>query len=228
MGYWPLDEVGKGNMTEDKSGAGNDGILKGKADLVDGIKGKALRFDGVSGWVDCGSDVSLQQNGPITCMFWFSPLTEIKAGLARWNLVYYANGPMFRTEDTGQILAWMDGHLGQGKVSFGVSSERDNWPVGEWFHLACVYERDVAFIFYINGVKDGRTFAKGDIEPRSGTLGIGGSDWGAFSHAIIDEVKYYDKALSAYDIAREFKFRGGEAVEPQDKLASTWGGMKSK
>ena len=225
IGYWPLDDIGKNNEIEDKSESGNHGILKGGAELVDGIKDKAIAFDGVSGWVDCGDDMSLQPPGPMTCMFWFNTLTEIKAGLPRWNLVYFAFGPMFRTLDDGKIQTWLD--LSGDPPNSVVISKRNNWPVDEWFHLACVYERDVALIYYVNGAEDGRKIAKNDIKgPRAGFFGIGGVDWGAYCHAIFDEVKFYDEALSAGDISREFRLKGGEAVEAQDKLTSTWGEIR--
>ena len=178
VGYWPMDE-GEGVDVADASGTGNDGIIKGKVDWVDGVKGKALEFDGVSGWLDCGNDASLQLEGPITCMFWLNPLTEIEAGLPRWNLVYFAYGPMFRTLDGGQILTWLDWQ--SGAAGTGVTSKRNNWPVGEWFHLACVYEKDAALIFYINGDEDGQKLAVGEIKkPRAGFFGIGGIDFWTF------------------------------------------------
>ena len=224
VGYWPMDE-GEGTEVVDASGTGNDGTLKGGTDWVDGVVGKAVEFDGASGWLDCGNDVSLQVVGPMTCMFWFSPLTEIKAGLPRWNLVYFAYGPMFRTLDDGKIQTWMD--LSGEPPNSVVISAQNSWPVDEWVHMACVYERDVALIYYINGEEEGRKIAKNDIKtPRAGFFGIGGVDWGAYCHAIFDEVKYYDEALTAQQIRQEYK--AVTAVEHQDKLTSTWGEIKDR
>ena len=225
VGYWPLEEIGAGNKVEDKSGSGNDGVLKGTAKVVKGKVGNAFEFDGVSGWVDCGDDASLQPLGPMTCMFWFTPLTEIKAGLPRWNLVYFAYGPMFRTLDDGTIQTWMD--LSGDPPNSVVISAQNSWPVGEWVHMACVYERDLALIYYINGEEEGRKIAKNDIKtPRAGFFGIGGVDWGAYCHAIFDEVKYYDEALTAQQISQEY--RAVTAVEHQDKLTSRWGEIKGR
>ena len=41
VGYWPLEEICGGNSFEDASGTGNDGLLNGGAEAVDGIDGMA-------------------------------------------------------------------------------------------------------------------------------------------------------------------------------------------
>ena len=229
IGYWPMDE-GEGTEVRDASGFGNHGTIKGMADWVDGVKGKAISFSKVGGqearkvaMVDCGNGASLQLPGPMTCMFWISPLAEVQAGSQRWNLIYYNGGPMFKTTPDGTIEAWVKGP-GDAETTSAIS-ETDTWLVGQWYHLAVVYERDVALILYVNGEGHDTTAAKGDIHDRTGKFTIGGADWGAWCNAIMDEVKYYDRALSDWEVLREFNLE--EAVEPQDKLTSVWSAVKT-
>ena len=134
---------------------------------------------------------------------------------------------MFRTVDDGTILTWVTGP-GEA-VNTGIKSKRNSWPEEEWYHLACVYDRaNETFVYYVNAEEQGRKNAKGAIPPQSKPpFGIGGRP-SFYSHAVMDEVKYYDEAVTAKDIAREYRLKGGEAVEPQRKLTSMWGSMKAE
>ena len=87
VGHWPLEEIGADNKVEDKSRSGNHGTLEGTAKVVKGKVGNAFEFDGDTGYVDCGTGGSLALPGAMTCMFWFTPLTKIEAGLPRWTVL---------------------------------------------------------------------------------------------------------------------------------------------
>src|SRR4030066_520116 len=58
LGAWLLDE-GKGNITADASGNGNDGTLMGSPNWVAGWSGNALEFNGSSTYVNCGNAEAL-------------------------------------------------------------------------------------------------------------------------------------------------------------------------
>ena len=217
VGYWPMDE-GQGNEVEDKGNAGNDGTIAGTPKWVDGVLGKALEFDGLS-WVDCGSDESLKLPGPMTCTFWMKPTKDLKAGMPKMNLVHFAHtGPMFRVLDNGKIRTWSFAMEGENFIYYIVESKQTSWPAGSWYHLACTYD-GANLILYVNGNEVGRTDMKIVIGDRIGTFTIG---WTA-SGLIIDEVKYYDEALTAEQVQEEYL----APVVPQDKLASTWGSIRA-
>ncbi len=221
VAHWPLD-----GDTDDATGNGNDGILNGEAQWVEGISGEALEFDGATGWVDAGNAPGLAPS-PMSCMFWMRPSKELGLGDPRANIVYYGVGPMFAFNKTpvadeplgppNSIRVWIDtlGDIPKGSLF----TKRDIWNEGEWYHLACTYDES-EFALYEDGVETGRVDATGAIGERQGVFRIGQMFPGS-----IDDVKLYDEALTAADVANEFDAL--TSVEAQGKLAITWGGLKT-
>ena len=221
VAHWPLD-----GDTDDATGNGNDGILNGEAQWVEGISGEALEFDGATGWVDAGNAPGLAPS-PMSCMFWMRPSKELGLGDPRANIVYYGVGPMFAFNKTpvadeplgppNSIRVWIDtlGDIPKGSLF----TKRDIWNEGEWYHLACTYDES-EFALYEDGVETGRVDATGAIAERKGVFRIGHMFPGS-----IDDVKLYDEALTAADVANEFDAL--TSVEAQGKLAITWGGLKT-
>ena len=221
VAHWPLD----GN-TDDVTGNGNDGILNGEAQWVEGVIGEALEFDGDTGWIDAGNDPSLSPS-PMTTTFWMRPSKDLDLNDERANIVYYALGPMFAFNKTpvadeplggpNTIRVWVDtvGDIPKGTLF----TKRDIWNEGEWYHLACTYDES-EFALYEDGVETGRVEATGAIGDRKGVFRIGQKFPGT-----IDEVKLFDEALTAADVASEFG--AGTSVEAQGKLTTTWAALKT-
>ena len=221
VAYWPLD----GN-TDDVTGNGNDGILNGEAQWVEGVIGEALEFDGATGWIDAGNDPSLAPS-PMSSTFWLKPSKDLDLTDPRANIVYYGLGPMFSFNKTpvadeplgppNTIRVWIDtlGDIPKGTLF----TKQDTWIAGEWYHLACTYDES-EFALYEDGVETGRVEATGAIGERKGVFRIGQMFPGT-----IDEVKLYDEALTAADVASEFG--AGTSVEAQGKLTTTWAALKT-
>ena len=221
VAYWPLD----GN-TDDVTGNGNGGILDGEAQWVEGVIGEALEFDGATGWIDAGNDPSLAPS-PMSSTFWLKPSKDLDLTDPRANIVYYGLGPMFSFNKTpvadeplgppNTIRVWIDtlGDIPKGTLF----TKQDTWIAGEWYHLACTYDES-EFALYEDGVETGRVEATGAIGERKGVFRIGQMFPGT-----IDEVKLYDEALTAADVASEFG--AGTSVEAQGKLTTTWAALKT-
>ena len=221
VAYWPLD----GN-TDDVTGNGNDGILNGETQWVEGVIGEALEFDGATGWIDAGNDPSLAPS-PMSSTFWLKPSKDLDLTDPRANIVYFGLGPMFSFNKTpvadeplgppNTIRVWIDtlGDIPKGTLF----TKQDTWIAGEWYHLACTYDES-EFALYEDGVETGRVEATGAIGERKGVFRIGHMFPGT-----IDEVKLYDEALTAADVASEFG--AGTSVEAQGKLTTTWAALKT-
>jgi hypothetical protein len=54
VAHWALDD-GSGAAAVDSTGNGNDGVLNGEPQWVDGVIGGALELDGIDDYVDCGN-----------------------------------------------------------------------------------------------------------------------------------------------------------------------------
>src|SRR4029450_3763409 len=73
-------------------------------------------------------------------------------------------------------------------------------PVNTWTHLATTYNGNVLAL-YVNGVQAGQLIIAGPIVPSTSALKIGGNSvWGEWFQGEIDEVRIYNRALTASEI----------------------------
>lgn len=198
VAWWKLDE-GSGAAVHDCTGNGLDGILDGGV-WVPGRKGEALSFDG--GWVGFGDPAKLRLTGPVTAMAWtrLAALAGATAG--------YIVGKTANASARGWRVANLDANysLTVGTTgSNGVATATGKAAVGAWAHIAGVYEPGVALRVYVNGKLEGSDTSAvppnaldvGD-ELRVGARADGKNPW----LGVIDDVRVYDRALSAAEIAQ--------------------------
>ena len=73
-------------------------------------------------------------------------------------------------------------------------------PLNTWSHLALTYDK-VTLRLYVNGTQVGSAAASADIATSSNPLQIGSdSIYGQYFKGRIDEVRIYNRALSATEI----------------------------
>ncbi|MBT3269524.1 LamG domain-containing protein [Candidatus Poribacteria bacterium] len=243
-GVWLFDEA-SGDVASDSSGNGNGGSLTGGVEWVDGPSnalGSALRFDG-TGYVGIPDSDSLDMTDSMTVVFWVrseKPMVDMWADrqvvvgkhYEEYEIGIYLDGQIHTYSsdlavdyDEG-ILVSFDGQLPDGDA---------DWIEGKWYHVAWTLDgtHEVA---YVNGVMLGE-FDKG----HSGTLGgdhaldIGQREGGGLNvTGAVDDVGVFNVALTADDISMVYEqglavaALGATAVEPEGKLAATWGALKSR
>ena len=89
--------------------------------------------------------------------------------------------------------------VGGVRNAFGVASV----PVGEWTHLATTFDGSVVRL-YVNGVLVGSAPAVGALAASAGALRIGGNAvWAEWFAGVIDEVRVYERPLSAAEIQHD-------------------------
>jgi hypothetical protein len=222
-GVWLFDE-GKGKVAEDLSANGNDGELVGNLKWVEGkFDSKALEFDGTT-HVDCGNPDSLNIDGEaITLAAWVNPNTI--AGL----------DAVIEKECGGS--AGYNLYLNGGRVHFRLfananvfSEPAEVVPTGSWTHICAVYDGSDMMV-YINGAVKDEDKQSGKITTNEIKLGIGTSIscGGRGFDGIIDEVAVFNVALTEGDV-NEIMTKGlfgVLAVSPKEKLATTWGLIKT-
>jgi hypothetical protein len=196
VGHWTLDD-GAGTVALDSAGT-NDGTLIGNLPWIEGVLGGALEFDGES-YVDCGKDPSLDITGPISIALWIRPDTDGNietAPLAKadtgwsYQLRYgWATatpnimGFQFNATDGSRVWVWVNQEL----------------LAGEWYHITGAYDGTTVKC-YLDGVET-------DSAPMAGFAGsassflIGSDGWRSDWVGAIDDVRLYDRGLSADEIA---------------------------
>ncbi len=224
---WTFEE-GAGNDIHDVSGNSNDGDLIGGADWVDGKFGSALDFDGSSGHIEIPFDdsMNLLNAGDFTMAAWFKP-----DGVPGENKEVFQQGDAGGTGRTWLFIASGGGEIGA-YVGGGTTTSGINAEAGQWYHTAVVVTEGGgtdAIQLYVNGEPAGAVVALG-MEDAEGPYFIGcHKDLTNFWDGVIDEVVLINKALNEAE-ARDLMDNGIAsilAVEPTDKLAVSWGSVKS-
>ncbi|MCD6505321.1 LamG domain-containing protein [Candidatus Poribacteria bacterium] len=217
VGYWPFDE-GRGKTVKDASGNGNDGKFVGKVEWVDGVYGSALKFDGETGYVAVPDDKSLDLTEALTVMFWFKPSEPLTGRRVMSKNNSYFIMFDFGDPDTIELLV-------KPRNDF-VESKTKEWKIGKWYHFAGIYNKGILRV-YINGELEGERKDVPPIAPSDLELWIGADDFGRptdFFPGAIDEVRIYNRALSAGEIKEAMK--GPAPVRAKGKLPIVWASVK--
>ncbi len=195
---------------QDTSGSGNNGTISG-ATFVQGISGQALSFNGVDNMVVVPYSPSLSLE-KFTMEAWikryqnreFAEIILTKRYEPSWmnnyELYISPNGTVGADSYSPDIWTW-----------FGVGSVR-NISAGDWYHIAATYDR-TTFKIYINGVLDNSVNIQYSPYQNNQQLVIGRACMGdpcmfrpssPSFNGTIDEVRIYNRALSASEIQAEY------------------------
>jgi hypothetical protein len=210
VGWWRFDE-GTGSVASDSSENENTGTISG-ATWVDGKYGGALSFNGVNNYVNCGSASSLDLNQAVTVEAWVNPAStnSYQAIVDKgWDAAYtlmVTNVGTFRFQ-----------------IRDATGTYRANSPpltVGVWTHVVGTYNATTKSVkIYVNGVLQSSAEAQGAILSTAYPLNIGkAAQYGPAFNGIIDEVRIYNRALSAAEIQTNFGAGPGFASQLTAKI----------
>jgi len=223
--YFSFDEL-DGENTIDHSQYGNNGVINGTPELVEGKFGNAMKFNGSSDWVEVPHDASLNVETGVTVMAWINAERLSGPNDEQWQgILSKGNSPRsysFYTETGNQCL-----HLSAN----GGSTCNTQLEINKWTHIVGQVDNDF-HRFWIDGVLAGEFGGKTTLPGASDTSNVfvGTSSEGAsrLFQGIIDEVRIWNRALSEEEVIAEMEvgFQTGTAVDPRDKLATTWSSIK--
>ena len=202
VGIWDFNEQ-SGNTVYDSSGYGNNGTIYGSASRTDetpnNVLGRALSFDGNNDYVDCGNDPSLNITGDITISAWVK--AESKGSWERVlakrdTIISYMLG--FNDDSNQKWNAYLDGPSGGTSLDSINAAETDTWV----YLVMTLNGTD--FRLYINGNFDNNITHSGGIYPSNNHVQIGRQLTGYNFHGTIDEVRIYNRALSAQTVREHY------------------------
>ena len=224
VAYWTFNEK-DGDTASDLTGNGHDGSLIGDPQWVDGYFGGALEFNQAGDEVNVPFHADLNQETFTICAW-----ANVEPGSGGHRAVISARdtapqrGYIFYVTPNNKWEFWT------GSNTWNKITGPDMKP-GEWEHIAGIYT-DGKQKFYVNGElvgeKDSALTLNQDQELLIGA-GANEKDHNFFFKGMIDEVRIYDRELSADEIVLVMESEAATAaVQVSDKLAVTWGYLKTK
>jgi hypothetical protein len=202
VAYYPFN----GNAN-DESGNGNHGQASGATLTQDrfGNPDSAYYFDGVDNYIEIPDNDTLDITNAITITAWIKPTDLTK--LYQYVVVKRDDSP---PDGPGGNVYDLDIYPGKVRSIFhyqgGGSTTKEatgNTSIIEniWQHIAVTWDGTIITVYY-NGQPDGTGPFSGLIKTSGRRLEIGSYSGGAatFFKGIIDEVRIYNRALSASEI----------------------------
>jgi glucose/arabinose dehydrogenase len=199
-------DEGNGTSVSDASGTGNGGAITGAAWSTQGRFGNALQFDGVDDRVVVADAASLDLSPQLTLEAWVRPtlgggwrtaLAKESGDTVAYSLYTNRSSPAVPTTEVN-----LDGRL---RFANGTAAA----PLNAWTHLASTYD-GTTIRLYVNGTQVGTTGRTGAMAPSAGPLSIGGNGpHGEWFQGLLDEVRVYNRALTAAEIQTDMNTRVG-------------------
>ncbi|QSQ19081.1 DUF4038 domain-containing protein [Pyxidicoccus parkwayensis] len=187
-------DEGSGTTAVDASGNGLNGTLAGQT-WATGRYGGALGFN--NNYVTVPDSNLLNLTLGMTLSAWVQPT----AALSRWPTVIMKEKPsqmayvLYANSDMNRPSAFF--------VSGGVEHDvlgGSGLPLNTWTHLAATYD-GATFSLYVNGTLVSSVADSATIDVSANELRIGGNRvWGEYFPGLIDEVRIYNRALTAAEI----------------------------
>ena len=189
VAYWKLDET-EGSIAHDIAGD-NDGTLNGEPawQATDGMINGALQFDGADDYVSTPFILDPADGA-------FSVFAWIKGGAAGQVVVAQKDGANWLCTDSleGNLMTELKG-LGRGAAELLSQTIITD---GNWHHIGLVWDGSHRTL-YVDGVAVAE-YEQTNLEGSNNDLYIGAGktlDAASFFSGLIDDVRIYDKALSA-------------------------------
>jgi len=200
VGYWKFDE-GSGTTAYDSSGNNRNGTLVNMdpvASWVNGKYGKALQFDGINDYVDISNSSDLNFQGNYTVSFWMRTTSTSRNMLVAKHISGYPNGWCFTINEPA---------AGPNKLTFFYGT--DLWVVankivndGVWHFITGVVDyANSLLLLYIDGELDKSGSITGTFTPNTENIKFGSySQGGSYFNGLLDEVRIYNRSLTAEEI----------------------------
>ncbi len=203
-------DAGVGATVVDASGNNNTGTASATTWTTAGKYGSALVFDGSTARVSVPASPSLNVTTGLTLEAWVYP-TATQTG---WRAIIQREVDAFflhASNHTGGLLPAAGGTFGGSVVWVSGPAAI---PINTWTHLAQTYD-GTTLRLYVNGTQVVTLAATGLIETTASPLWIGGNNpYNEYFQGRIDDVRVYNRALTALEIQADLNVPVGGGPPP--------------
>lgn len=203
VAYWSMNEA-TGNISRDII-HGFNGTATGTT-IVNGVAERARNFDGTSGRVALSTGSQADIVGDITISTW----VNIASGSASPHTILHKDNQYSIRINTDGKITWGD----SSSFSYAAFGFHDiGFQFDKWQHITISKTGGVVKI-YLNGVEKVSVTFGGPLTSKTGILHIGCYSnaitcAGAYLKGMIDEMKIYNRALSATEVANVYRYSVG-------------------
>ena len=214
--YLPFD----GDLT-DKSGNGNNGINHGTS-FAGGKINQALSLDGNDDYIEVPDSSSLDITNAITLEAWVYPESWDNA---------YENNILTKSGETSGLGVWSLHHkttsdgfrfeLVDSGTPYPLFENIPSTGFNQWYHIVGTYDGSDMDLYVDGSLSNSTTTYTGLINTNDESLIIGKKLWWGSHYSywdgLIDEVKIYNRALSASEVSEHYNDIGVSGEVPVDK-----------
>ncbi len=252
VSYWTFDRGNIVNKTAKDVWGNNNGKILGNPKIVPGKIGEALEFDGSGDYVNLTTLGDFgARSGKSTFEAWIK--TDNKTD---WMTLINTHGdecPYWGIQFNGNKRRLDNLEIIPGMIYFHISLKRDRGCTtlgygstfhindGNWHHLVYVQDYSVEDgkgnrSIYINSESFSLGFSSFEVGsnffPFTNPVNLGARNYGGRIHGyfegMIDEVRFYDRPLTAEEVQQNFESTQPYDVEPKGKLSTVWGKIKTQ
>jgi hypothetical protein len=231
---YTFDE-GDGDIVEDRSGNGNNGVIAGGYEWVDGRNGSGLELNGSSGQIVSATANGVGPTAFTECLWVKFANLNVENQFGYISCKGTANARYFYFSSWSSVGAPHDSmHAGTldaaGNWGRGISTGR-LFDTDEWYFAAAVVDTENGFIkVYSNGdMVIQQVIPTGDTPGEPTQIWVGASPEAyQWIGGVIDDVAFFNVALSEDDLKSimDNGIMESGAVDYAGKLSATWAQVK--
>ncbi len=216
VSYWNFNKANmQGETVKDVWGE-NDGTIKGDPKAVEGKFGEALEFDGDEDLVEVPDSESLQIDNAGAIEMWLK-IAEIQKYQGIFIKAAGWGG-------AGYVLRYSSQYQFQGGWEWVDFHQDGELKEGQWSHIVMSTDGKMAYLY-----QDGKL-----IKSQETTVAVDNAPFvlgftvDVYWKGTIDEVRVYDRNLSEDEVNQNMNAEGLDVLSPTEKLALTWGQIKTQ
>ena len=193
VGAWGFNESA-GTTASDVSGFANNGTLSNATWTAQGKLGAGLAFNGTSAELAVADAASLDLSSAMTLEAWVYPSTTS----TNWRSILAKNTDRYylMASSNPQGLPAVGGTFASGTLNVLGTQVL---PVSAWAHVAATFD-GANLRLYVNGASVASTARSSVLTSSTANLRIGNDVYGEHFQGVLDEIRIYDRALSASEI----------------------------